>query len=207
MVLSTSCLLVLWPLWCPQPVPKSSPGSGRAAESTGNESGSPPRPRALQHGEAALQGRGGKAFLLQGLSAGFFSPPAARALPRLRAAVLPDALLVPVLARCQGAAVTPPSPGLVFIPTPPPLPPSLGLANSSILLPFFPSAPSLRFKNNPGLVAAVPGVQGALQHPLPVMAHGRLQSDTRQGRVTVIAGCPLRSPPGFLLLCILFACQ
>lgn len=110
---------MLWPLWCPQPVPKSSPGSGRAAESTGNESGSPPHPRALQHGEAALQGRGGKAFLLQGLSAGFFSPPAARALPRLRAAVLPDALLVPVLARCHGAAVTPPSPGLVFIPNPP----------------------------------------------------------------------------------------
>lgn len=101
----------------------------------------------------------------------------------------------------------PTQPGLGFHPCPPPLPPSLGLANSSILLPFFPSAPSPRFKNNPGLVAAVPGVQGALQHPLPVMAHGRLQSDTGQGRVTVIAGCPLRSPPGFLLLRILFACQ
>ncbi|XP_035164810.1 E3 SUMO-protein ligase EGR2-like [Oxyura jamaicensis] len=166
------------------------------------------RQRAPQHGEAALRGRGGKAFLLQGLSAGFFSPPAARALPRLRTAVLPDALSVPVLARCHGAAVTPPSPGLVFIPAPPhPPPPFLGLANSSILLPFFPSAPSPRYKNNPGLVAAAPRLQGALQHPLPVMAHGRLQSGTSQGRETVTAGCPPPSPPGFLLPCILFACQ
>ena len=64
----------------------------------------------------------------------------------------------------------------------------------------------LPFKNNPWMVvAAVPQMQGLLQHPVPVLAYGRLESGTSSGRVTVTAWCLLPFPAGFLALRCPFA--
>lgn len=63
----------------------------------------------------------------------------------------------------------------------------------------------LPFKNNPWMVAAVPQMQGLLQHLVPVLAYGLLESGTSSGRVTVTAWCPRCFPAGFLALCCPFA--